>query len=72
MYIYTSICAREAGVADRRVCWIHESQDKGSLPGGARSIHKLILQHRRPCSTRKKSGTGILYLTLTIDPRRSL
>ena len=31
----------------------------------------MLFQQRRPCSTRKKSGTGIRYPTLTNDPRRS-
>ena len=31
----------------------------------------VLFRQRRPCSTRKKSGTWIRYSTLTIDPRRS-
>ena len=31
----------------------------------------VLFQQRRPRSTRQKSGIGIRYPTLTIDPRRS-
>ena len=34
-------------------------------------IHYALFRQRKPCRTRLKSGTGIRYPTLTIDPRRS-